>query len=146
MDANQLVANLVEIEAIKRLKARYFRLMDTKQWDAWGDVFSEDAHLQWGESEADSATGRANIIAAVSQAIDPAVTCHHGHMPEIEIVDSERATGVWAMYDRVDHPDYLLEGYGHYSEEYVKIAGEWKIHRTRLTRLHREFVVKSGPQ
>ena len=23
-----------DIEAIKRLKARYFRLMDTKQWDA----------------------------------------------------------------------------------------------------------------
>jgi hypothetical protein len=25
---------LDEIEAIKQLKARYFRLMDTKQWDA----------------------------------------------------------------------------------------------------------------
>ncbi len=146
MDANQLMANLVEVEAIKRLKARYFRLMDTKQWDAWGEVFAEDARLQWGESEADSATGRANIVSAVSQAVDPAVTCHHGHMPEIEIVDSERATGVWAMYDRVDHPDYLLEGYGHYSEEYVKVAGEWKIHRTRLTRLHREFVRKGKPQ
>ena len=46
------------------------------------------------------------------------------------------------MFDRVDHPEFLLQGYGHYTEEYVKIPGEWKIHRTRLTRLHREFVVK----
>ena len=142
MDSNQLVDNLVAVEDIKQLKARYFRLMDTKQWEAWGNVFSDDARLQWGESEEDSATGRANIVAAVSKAVDPAVTCHHGHMPEIEILSSDRATGIWAMYDRVDHPSYLLEGYGHYREEYVKVAGQWKIHRTRLTRLHRDFKLK----
>jgi len=34
---------LEEIEAIKQLEARYFRLMDTKQWEAWADVFTEDA-------------------------------------------------------------------------------------------------------
>lgn len=153
MDEDRMLAKLADIEAIKQLKARYFRLMDTKQWEAWGEVFSQDARLQWGESDSDSATGRANIVSAVSQAIDRAVTCHHGHMPEIEIVSAERATGVWAMYDRVDHPDYLLEGYGHYSEEYLKVAGEWKIHRTRLTRLHRDFALKrpavdkpAGPQ
>ncbi|MBC8187378.1 MAG: nuclear transport factor 2 family protein, partial [Proteobacteria bacterium] len=28
-----------EIEDIKRLKARYFRLLDTKQWEALRDVF-----------------------------------------------------------------------------------------------------------
>jgi len=141
---SQMVDQLADIEAIKQLKARYFRLMDTKQWDAWGEVFTEDARLQWGESEDDSALGRANIVSSVSQAVDPAVTCHHGHMPEIEILDADRATGVWAMYDRVDHPEYLLEGYGHYTEEYRKVAGEWKIHRTKLTRLHREFFRKTA--
>jgi len=35
-------ATLAEIEAIKQLKARYFRLLDTKQWDAWREVFSDD--------------------------------------------------------------------------------------------------------
>ena len=66
----------------------------------------------------------------------------------MEIVNAGRATGIWAMVDRVDHPAYLLEGYGHYTEEYVKVEGEWKIHRTRLTRLHREIVAKKpgGPQ
>ena len=142
MDADQLMANLMDVEAIKQLKARYFRLMDNKEWDAWGEVFTQEARLQWGEAEEDSATGRAGIVAAVSRAVGPAVTCHHGHMPEIEILSAERARGIWAMYDRVDHPDYLLEGYGHYTEEYRKVAGEWKIHRTRLTRLHRDFRAK----
>ena len=35
-------SDLVEIEAIRQLKARYFRLLDTKQWDAWLEVFTED--------------------------------------------------------------------------------------------------------
>ena len=30
------------IEAIKQLKARYFRLMYTKQWDAYRQVFTDD--------------------------------------------------------------------------------------------------------
>ena len=35
-------SDLVEIEAIKQLKARYFRFLDTKQWDAWKEIFTED--------------------------------------------------------------------------------------------------------
>ena len=30
------VQRLVDIEAIKQLKARYFRFMDTKRWQDWG--------------------------------------------------------------------------------------------------------------
>jgi len=36
------LAEIVEIEAIKQLKARYFRLMDEKRWDEWAEVFTED--------------------------------------------------------------------------------------------------------
>src|SRR5262245_37696101 len=36
------MAELVEIEEIKQLKARYFRLMDEKRWDEWAEVFAED--------------------------------------------------------------------------------------------------------
>jgi 3-phenylpropionate/cinnamic acid dioxygenase small subunit len=56
---------LEEIEAIKRLKARYFRLMDTKQWDQWGDVFTEDAHLRRvSRSERDVLTARRTSCSA----------------------------------------------------------------------------------
>ena len=32
--------SLLAIEQIRQLKARYFRLLDTKQWDEWGEVFT----------------------------------------------------------------------------------------------------------
>jgi len=35
-------SDLAEIGAIRQLKARYFRFPDTKQWDAWRELFSED--------------------------------------------------------------------------------------------------------
>jgi len=31
-----------DIEAIKQLKARYFRTMDTKDWDGMRTVFTDD--------------------------------------------------------------------------------------------------------
>ena len=38
MDTNELIA----IEQIRQLKARYFRSMDQKDWDLWEQVFTED--------------------------------------------------------------------------------------------------------
>ena len=37
--------DLVEIEQIRQLKARYFHLMDQKRWDEWEQVFCEDARI-----------------------------------------------------------------------------------------------------
>ena len=34
---------LVAIEEIKQLKARYFRCMDTKDWEGFAEVFAPDA-------------------------------------------------------------------------------------------------------
>ncbi len=31
-----------DVEAIKKLKARYFRLMDTKDWDAFRELVTPD--------------------------------------------------------------------------------------------------------
>lgn len=135
---------LVELEAIKQLKARYFRLLDTQQWEAWGEVFTVDARLQWGPQPEQAMEGRDAIVRAVSRQLAGATSCHHGHMPEIELHGRDRASGVWAMSDRIDHPDYQLVGYGHYHEEYVRQDGCWRIHRLRLTRLHEERTPRSG--
>lgn len=37
------IDQLVAIEEIKALKARYFRCVDTKDWDGFGAVFATDA-------------------------------------------------------------------------------------------------------
>jgi hypothetical protein len=130
---------LLDIEAIKQLKARYFRLMDLKQWDEWGMVFTADCVMEVPEADLVN-TGRAEIVSNVSGALVGARTCHHGHMPEIEIAGDGTARGIWAMFDYVEWAEQDgtrvgLQGYGHYREEYEREDGEWRIARTRLERL-----------
>ena len=138
-----MVAMLIEIEALRRLKARYFRYLDTKQWDKWGNLFTEDCTLHNPGKRDEPLQGRDQIVRTVSRNMVEIVSVHHGHMPEIEILDDRSARGVWAMYDRLIGPPpggigrALLEGYGHYIEEYRKEAdGQWRIARLELRRLH----------
>ncbi|NKR95383.1 hypothetical protein GS483_24965 [Rhodococcus hoagii] len=39
-----------DIEAIRALKARYFRLMDTKDWDGLAAVFTDDVTIDMTET------------------------------------------------------------------------------------------------
>lgn len=135
-----MVQRLTDIEAIKQLKARYFRAMDQQAWEEWGLVFSPSATIDIPEA-ALVVTGRDEIVRSVSGALTGATTTHHGHMPEIEITGPDTATGIWAMFDYVEWPApegnarIGLQGYGHYTEQYVRAEGRWWIHRLRLDRL-----------
>ena len=129
-----------DIEAIKRLKARYFRTLDTQDWDGFGLVFTRDAVLDVPEVDSVS-HGRDEIVAMVSRSLARARTVHHGHMPEIELTGPDTAEGIWAMADYVEWPPAEsgerrgIQGYGHYREEYAREDGEWRISRSRLERL-----------
>jgi ketosteroid isomerase-like protein len=138
-DTATAIHQLLDIEQIKQLKARYFRLVDTKQWDEWGKVFASDAVLEIPEGDLVH-RGRAEIVANVSTVMEHLRTVHHGLMPEIEITGPDTARGVWAMSDYVEWPSedgtrVGLRGYGHYVEEYVREDGQWCIARSRLERL-----------
>jgi hypothetical protein len=139
-DQQDLLQRLADIEDIKQLKARYFRCMDTKRWDDWGEVFATDCVMDVPEA-AMVTTGRDEVVRTVSGLLEGARTCHHGHMPEIEITGAGTARGTWAMFDYVEWPtsesgDRVgLQGYGHYIEEYRREDGRWRISRTRLERL-----------
>jgi hypothetical protein len=136
---------LAAIEAIKALKARYFRAMDTKDWPAFEAVFTADAtmdvsgELGGGDDDAGIIRGNAAIRAFVQGAVDDVTTVHHGHMPEIEIVSPGRARGIWAMEDQLAWPEGApirsLHGFGHYHETYEQHDGRWLIASLRLTRL-----------
>jgi ketosteroid isomerase-like protein len=131
----------VELEAIKKLKARYFRLLDTRQWDAWRDVFTEDIVLQAAAQMV--FRGRAEVVKNVSTMLAGTQTVHHGHMPEIEFIDENNARGIWAMFDWVEGNGRSMTGYGHYHEEYRRGAdGKWRIDKLTLTRLRMDVVVK----
>jgi acetyl esterase/lipase len=138
-DADALAATL----QIHQLKARYFRLMDTKRWDEMRGVFTREATLTDEESNS-RWSGRDGIIAGLAGVLAPPVrTFHHGHMPEIELLSDTVARGVWAMNDWVDTPAFTLDGWGHYHERYAFEDGAWRIAELRLTRLRVERTPKA---
>lgn len=123
-----------EVRAIETLKARYFRLLDTKQWDAWRTLFTDDFEGLYQGPHPDIHFSNADEMVAMNRkTLADAATVHHGHTPEIEITGPDTATGIWAMVDIVKLGDGFT-GYGHYHDEYRKIDGHWKIAKTRLTR------------
>lgn len=132
MTVEDEIQRLVDIEAIKHLRGRYSRAVDTKQWDVYAASLTEDAVLT-----ADSGVneGRDSIVAVVSGALATATTVHHQHTPEIEITGPDTATGIWAMQDVVQIGTFVLRGFGHYHEEYVRTPEGWKIQRSTLTRV-----------
>ena len=127
-----------DIEAIKQLKARYFRTMDTKDWTGMRHVFTDDVVMDTTESGGGIVTGADDFLSFLQAALDGAVTVHHGHMPEIEVTSPTTALGVWALQDFIIWPDGTrMQGAGHYHESYSKDgSGEWRIASSTLTRLH----------
>jgi len=152
MDAAE---QFLAIEEIKRLKARYFRCMDTKDWDVFAEVFASDAVMDMCEEagaapgDPDHITHGAGAIAAMAKAGMTGVqTVHHGHMPEIELLSATRAKGVWAMEDRLrweTGPVRNLHGFGHYHDTYEKGDDGWRITSTTLTRVRVDVVMNQMP-
>ena len=144
------VSTADELEAIRALKARYFRLMDTKDWEAWRQVFAEDVVGVFDNAVstngADGApgptwTGVDELVSSIRAAIEECTTVHHGHTPEITLTSPTTATGIWAMADLVAFSNgYTLYGAGHYHETYAKQGGQWRIQSVHLTRIRMDFV------
>ena len=106
------IDTLLAIEAIKQLKARYFRLMDTHDWAGFRALFTEDAvfDVRGALEEKPDVSGLEPIIGVdgivdyVSSGIDPIASAHYGHMPEIEILSDDHARGIWALADILRTP------------------------------------------
>ncbi|MCB1690508.1 MAG: nuclear transport factor 2 family protein [Halioglobus sp.] len=129
-----------DIEAIKQLKARYFRTMDTKDWAAMRQVFCDDVVMDSTESGGSVITGADTCVDFLQEVIGDVITVHHGHMPEIELTSATTANGIWAMEDMLRWPNGSeLHGYGHYQETYKKHDGNWRIKTLKLTRLRTDM-------
>jgi len=124
------------LEAIKQLKARYFRTMDTKDWEGMRRVFCDDVVVDTSASGGGVVQGADAFMGFLSATLADVVTVHHGHMPEIELGSETTARGVWSMEDHLRWPDGRdMHGFGHYHETYERVDGEWRIKTLKLTRL-----------
>ena len=144
MDMQQL-SDLYEIQ---RLKARYFYYMDIREWDALRELFTDDMELfnetsSKPESTTPTLVGADALIAYFSSSEPTKLTIHHGHTPDIEFIDADNATGIWAMFGWSDDPGrgFAIKMYGHYHDRYVRGAdGRWRIASMHLTTLRQNAV------
>lgn len=132
-------ADLVEIEAIKQLKARYCRFLDTKDWVAWRTLFADDFLSDTSPAGGKVIRGADEFVAFTRKSLRNQATVHQVHAPEIELTSPTTARGVWALEDVVRFgPGVNLRGYGHYHETYEKLDGQWRFTSSTLTRLRED--------
>ena len=133
-----------ELEAIRQLKARYCRFLDTKDVDSWRGVFTTDVvvtldmAVSTGGADPQTAApieGVDNFVPMVLGGLENVATMHHCHTPELTLTSATTATGIWAMEDLLIFADGSeLHGAGHYHETYEKRDGSWRIKTLHLTR------------
>lgn len=130
---------LLEIEAIKQLKARYCRYLDTKDWQTWRTLFADDFLSDTSKSGGKVIRGADEFVAFTRKGVRDQPTVHQVHAPEIELTSPTTARGVWALEDVVRFgPGVNLRGYGHYTETYEKVDGRWVFTSSTLTRLRED--------
>lgn len=138
---------LVIVEALTTLKARYCRMVDTKDWAGFEAVFAPDATLDFRGAATTSINdgalcGASQIVEAIRAATAGMTTVHQCHTPEVEITSPTTASAIWHMTDMLRWPEgspvRARSGHGYYHETYALIDGAWKITSTRLERLLNE--------
>ncbi|MDE2403510.1 MAG: nuclear transport factor 2 family protein [Sphingomonadales bacterium] len=132
---------LVELEAIRHLKARRDHAVDLKDWDTYAALHTDDYTAM--SITADPIVGGKAAAAQLAVQLAGVTTVHHCHTSVITFQDRAHATGVWAMEDNLfwtrNGEKQWLRGFGFYHEAYVKGAdGEWRFSYRRLQRTHAE--------
>lgn len=144
----QEVQVLRDIEAIRRLKAKYYRYTDMFEWGKYYELFTDDVVVVW-EPWNMRVDGRADLVRQLDERRQFHYTVHHGHMPEIDIIDSTHARAIWALnlkawYDgpgeRGGSGARFVEHAAHQVEEYRKVDGVWLISRLEYSVLYAENV------
>ena len=107
---------LVAIEAIRELKAKYWRGVDSGDGALVRSILAEDCVLDCSGCCTDPASGvdhmpQMNIIMRGREAWQTGnlehprlITVHQGHQHEIEVMSETNARGVWAFTDRFFMP------------------------------------------
>lgn len=141
-----MTASLEDRFAIYETKARYARCLDTKDWDGYGDCFTEDFVLDT-PPEGNVHEGRDEAVRYVRSCVENWITTHHVHNPEISFDGKDAADVIWAMQDRNHYQGEERDdgftghtGYGHYHERYVRCPdGTWRIARSKLSYLQMDM-------
>lgn len=148
MTAEQRLARLEAIEAIRQLKHRYLAACDAKQAAAMRACFVDGPmHIDYGPVGVfDNADAVAKIFTELG--CQPHILeMHHGSNPQIEVLDEQHARATWSLhYQQINTQTSVLTQLGAvYEDEYLLGAQGWRISRT-VCRPKSTLVLELGEQ
>ncbi len=125
---------LKDLEAIKRVRRKYWHCVHKGLWDEIGDCFSRDATVDFGPAA--QFQGRQAIAQFFKERMATTFSrvVPFGHNPEIEITGDDVASGEW-QFD-----GFMIEAQTNaavrigvsYYEKYAKEDGAWRIKRLKI--------------
>jgi len=131
-----ILGELRDIEALKRLKARYCHLVDGGHWGELAELFTENATCDYGFFG--SYEGRDQIVNTFFKGLVSAATSFNAHMVHNPIIDvrGDTASGDWYLTAQttIQPANQAVWVMGIYHDKFKRVAGEWK-----LTSLEFEF-------
>lgn len=133
------IQELVDIEAIRKLKYLYAHYLDTKDVDRLLSLFAQDAVCEFGSSYG-LWRGVSEIRAGYQAEVDKVRGIDYPFMhtvstPWIELTSDDTATGKWYLVEMLTDSNAVEEPLrftGVYTDSYRRIDGSWKIASTRL--------------
>jgi bile-acid 7alpha-dehydratase len=141
-DLETRIRILEDIEAIKKLRGRYWRCIREGLWDDYLDCFTDDAVVDLGvgvqlQGKKALAKFYKETFPTLRSAIIP-----QGHNPEIDVLSDTKATGKWLIDNpQIEMPSNVAVRLGStYDEEYAKEADKWRIKRQRIAHVYRESI------
>jgi hypothetical protein len=138
-----------DVDAIKQVKYRYLRALDTKHWDEFADTLTEDVTGDYGSSvgEEHHFTDRTSLVEYMRSSLPSnVITEHRVTHPEITLESVDEATATWYLQDRVIVADYnfMLIGAAFYHDRYRRTADGWKISSTGYDRTYEATMSTEG--
>ena len=142
----------LEIERIKKLRILYSHYFDSNDLDRMVDLFTDDVICEFGpygvwHGKAEMRKNYEDVHAhwdKLKRGPYPYMHITTNHW--VEITGPESAEGRCYLIDTVtaDQERNALLLLGIYDDEYKKVAGKWKIHRTRLDFVWPDYSVVGG--
>lgn len=130
------IARLEAVEAIKRLKARYWYCCDTKDVEGVRDCFLEgpvEIHYDGPVGLVNHRDGLYEVFKEVACQTH-IVEMHHGGPPLIEIHGADDASARWGLVYHLMNTETRTISVvgGYYDDEYKRVDRQWRISKARF--------------
>ncbi|GAB3629293.1 Bile acid 7-alpha dehydratase [Pandoraea terrae] len=128
------VRRLEDIEAIRRLKARYLACCDAKDPAGMRECFVPgEVHIDYGNVGVfDNREALVDVFTRLG-CVDHIIEMHHGVNPQIALTGDDEAQGTWGLhFQRIDTQAMTLLQLGAvYEDRYRRVGDEWRMSATR---------------